>query len=400
MLYVHSYEVIFLNSPLVRKFVKDYQNTDAPAVRAACGKLSGAVGIACNLLLSLGKLAVGLLSGSISVSADALNNLSDAASSVITLIGFRIAEKPADKDHPFGHARMEYLAGMIVSLLVLVIGFELAESSVMKMVHPEPTVFSWITVGVLFASILVKLWMMSFNGRLGAHIRSSALRATAVDCRNDAITTGAVLLCQLIGRYTGFDPDAYAGFVVALFILWSGYELARSTIDPLLGSAPDPALRRAIGEKILSYNEVLGVHDLILHDYGPGRRFASAHVEIDRNLDVLEAHNIIDGIERDFDRDMHLQLVIHYDPVVTDDAALTEKREAVEALVRDLDPRLSIHDFRMVEGPRHTNVIFDLVVPFELEKEREQLKEKITAQIRERWKDHYAVICVDSSAFN
>ena len=392
--------MIRLNSPLLRTFVKDYQNTDSPAVRSACGKLSGAVGIVCNSLLALGKLTAGLLSGSISVSADAVNNLSDAASSIITLIGFRIAEKPADADHPFGHARMEYLSGMIVSLLVLVIGYELAKSSIGKMLHPQPTVFSWLTVGILFVSILVKLWMMRFNLRLGGHIASSALRATAMDSRNDAITTGAVLVCLLIGRYTGFDPDAYVGFLVALFILYSGYDLAKSTIDPLLGSAPDPALRKAIGEKILSYDEVLGVHDLILHDYGPGRRFASAHVEIDRNLDVLEAHNIIDGIERDFDRDMRLQLVIHYDPVVTDDAALTEKREAVTQLVRELDPRLSIHDFRMVEGPRHTNVIFDLVVPFELEKEREQLKEKLTAQIRERWKDHYAVICVDSSAFN
>ena len=392
--------MIVLNSPLVRAFVKDSQNTDSPAVRSACGKLSGAVGIVCNSLLALGKLTAGLLSGSISVSADAVNNLSDAASSIITLIGFRIAEKPADADHPFGHARMEYLSGMIVSLLVLVIGYELAKSSIGKMLHPQPTVFSWLTVGILFVSILVKLWMMRFNLRLGGHIASSALRATAMDSRNDAITTGAVLVCLLIGKYTGFDPDAYVGFLVALFILYSGYDLAKSTIDPLLGSAPDPALRKAIGEKILSYDEVLGVHDLILHDYGPGRRFASAHVEIDRNLDVLEAHNIIDGIERDFDRDMRLQLVIHYDPVVTDDAALTEKREAVTQLVRDLDPRLSIHDFRMVEGPRHTNVIFDLVVPFELEKEREQLKEKLTAQIRERWKDHYAVICVDSSAFN
>ena len=303
--------MILLNSPLVRTFVKDWQNPESPAVRTACGKLSGGVGIVCNLLLACGKLAVGLISGSISVSADALNNLPDAASSVITLVGFRIAEKPADADHPFGHARMEYLAGMIVSLLVLVIGFELAKSSIGKMLHPEPTVFSWVTVGVLFASILVKLWMMRFNRRLGAHIQSSALAATSMDSRNDAITTSAVLICLLIGKYTGFDPDAYVGFLVALFILYSGYDLAKSTIDPLLGSAPDPALVKAIGEKILSYGEVLGVHDLILHDYGPGRRFASAHVEIDRNLDVLEAHNIIDGIERDFDRDMHLQLVIH-----------------------------------------------------------------------------------------
>lgn len=392
--------MIVLKSPLVRLFVKNFEDTSSPAVRTACGKLSGTVGIVCNLLLALGKLTVGLISRSISVSADALNNLSDAASSVITLIGFRIAEKPADRDHPFGHARMEYLASMFISLLILVIGFELAKSSVEKMLRPAPTEFSWVTVGVLLASVCVKLWMMRFNRRLGNEISSPALLATAVDSRNDVLATSAVLASLLVGRFAGFDPDAYVGFAVALFILYSGFDLARSSIDPLLGSAPDPELSKAIAEKILSYEDVLGVHDLIVHDYGPGRRFASAHVEMDRNLDVLTAHNIIDGIERDFDSELQLQLVIHYDPIVTDDAVLTEKRQAVSELVRALDPRLSIHDFRMVEGPRHTNVIFDLVIPFDLEQDRESLKEQISQQIRNRWKDHYAVICVDSSAFN
>jgi len=364
---------------LVKRFIKNHENTGDPAVRGAYGRLAGITGIVCNLLLCAGKLTAGVLSGSVSVTADAVNNLTDASSSVVTMIGFRMAEKPADEDHPYGHARVEYITALAVAAIILLIGYELAKSSVRKILHPAPTEFSWITAVILLASIAVKLWLSVFNRRLGKTISSGALLATAADSRNDVIATSAVLLSCIIAALTDFDPDGYVGLLVALFILYSGFCVAKDTIDPLLGAAPDPDFIRRIAETLKTQEGVLGIHDLMVHDYGPGRRFASVHVEMDRNLDPLMSHNLIDRMERQFAEEMNLQLVIHYDPVVTDDEEAAAARKLVETVVGGIDGRLSIHDFRMVAGPLHTNVIFDLVVPFEMEKDAKVLIAAISA---------------------
>ncbi len=368
--------------------------------RASYGKLSGIVGIVVNLLLSAAKFTIGTLSGSISITADAMNNLTDASSSIVTMIGFRLAEKPADEDHPYGHARAEYISGLAVAALILLIGWELARSSVEKILHPQPVEFSFLMAAVLLLSMVVKLWLCLFNRHLGKKIGSSALLATAADSRNDVVATGAVLVSCLVGMVTDFNPDGYMGLAVAMFILYSGICTAKETMDPLLGQAPDPELVDHIRRQLLDYDHVLGIHDLMVHDYGPGRRFASVHVEMDRNLDPLFSHNIIDAIERDFAGRDNIQLVVHYDPMVTDSEELNEAKADVEAIVASLDSRLSIHDFRLVAGPVHTNVIFDMVVPFDLEKNAEGLKKEIVQAIRLQHPDYYAVIHVDNASFN
>ncbi len=385
---------------LLKRFVKNHKKTGDPTVRSAYGRLAGITGIVCNLLLCAGKLAAGLLSGSVSITADAVNNLTDASSSVVTMIGFRMAEKPADEDHPYGHARVEYITALAVAAIILLIGYELAKSSVRKILSPAPVEFSWIVAAILAASIAVKLWLCFFNRSLGKAISSTALLATSTDSRNDVIATSAVLASCLVGKFTGFDPDGYVGLLVALFILYSGFCVAKDTIDPLLGAAPDPDFIRTIAETLKAQEGVLGIHDLMVHDYGPGRRFASVHVEMDRNLDPLMSHNLIDRIERQFAEEMNLQLVIHYDPVVTDDEEAATAKKLVEAVVGGIDARLSIHDFRMVAGPLHTNVIFDLVVPFELEKNAKVLISAISAALQAVDPDYHAVISIDSDAFN
>lgn len=379
---------------LLRLFAPDESN------RSAYGNLSGTVGIVCNLLLCAAKLFAGIFSGSVSITADAVNNLSDAASSIVTTIGFRLASKPADKDHPFGHARAEHITALAVAAIILLIGWELAKSSFQKILHPEAVEFSWLTAAILIVSMGVKLWLTAFNTHLGKKICSNALLATATDSRNDVIATGAVLISCVVGTMTKFNPDGYVGLAVALFILYSGFGIAKDTIDPLLGAATDPELVQNIRKKLLSYEHILGVHDLMVHDYGPGRRFASVHVEMDRELDPLFSHNIIDAIENDFAEKENMHLVIHYDPMVTDDETVNEAKKLIEAIVRHLNDRLSIHDFRLVEGPMHTNVIFDLVVPFELEPQAEELKNGIVRLLRESHPDYNAVIHIDSDCFN
>ena len=385
---------------LTKLFIKNRDDIQSPAARAAYGKMAGITGIVCNILLFIGKLVVGLLSGSISVTADAVNNLTDASSSVVTLVGFRLAEKPADEDHPYGHARIEYIAGLVITALILVIGFELAKSSVTKILNPEQTVFSWITVAVLAASILVKLWMAAFKRKLGKKISSETLLAAAADSRNDVISTLAVLVSCIVSYFAHIELDGFIGLAVALFILYSGVGIAKDTIDPLLGKAPDPELVRHISEKICGYENVLGIHDLIVHDYGPGRRFASVHVELDRNLDVLVGHDLLDNIERDFAAQEHLQLVIHYDPIVTDDEELNEAKEQVLKILADISDELSMHDFRMVPGKSHTNVLFDLVLPFSMEEKAAEIKKTVSAEIRKRHPNYFAVIQIDYAAFN
>lgn len=359
---------------LLSRFVKGYPEVNDPQVRARCGNLAGLVGICCNLLLSAGKFLAGLLTGSVAISADAVNNLSDASSSIITLLGFRLAARPADDEHPYGHGRTEYLSGLAVSVMILLIGAELAKTSIQKILSPEPITTGMVSILILAASILVKFWMAAFNRHVGRLIRSATLEATAADSRNDVISTGAVLIATLLQMQFGWNLDGYMGLAVAAFILWSGWGLVKDSIAPLLGQTPDPELVRHIADVTLSYPGVLGIHDMIVHDYGPGRQFASLHAEMAASADVLESHDTIDRIEKYFLEQEGLHVVIHYDPIVTDDSETGEAREFFAAEAKKLDPRLSIHDLRMVPGTTHTNVIFDLVLPRELDSRASELK--------------------------
>ena len=385
---------------LIRRFIRHPNDPQDPATRTAYGNLASGVGMACNLLLCLGKLLAGTLFGSIAIMADALNNLSDASSNVVSLIGFRLAAKAPDAEHPYGHARYEYLAGLVVSVTILGIGFSLLKESVVKVFHPTPVAFGWLSVGVLAASILVKLWMSGFNRTIGRTIGSETLMATAADSRNDVISTGAVLLACIVGQLTGLKIDGYVGLLVALFILWSGVGIAKDTIDPLIGAKPDESLVHAIACLMTSHPSILGIHDLMVHDYGPGRRFASVHAELDHRIDPLVAHEILDEIERQAKRDLHVDLVIHYDPIVTDDPEVTAVHTRVTQILRGIDPRLSIHDFRMVSGPHHANVIFDMVIPAEYEDKTAQLRREIEAQLQDGKKVYHLVITFDTAAFN
>ena len=315
--------------------IPNHEDVKNERVRSAYGKAASLVGIGCNVLLFAGKLVAGLLSSSVAIMADAVNNLSDASSSLISLLGFKLADRPADAEHPYGHGRFEYLSGMTVAVMIVAIGVELLRSSVGKIFAPEPIVFSWVSVGVLAASIVVKCWMAAFNANMGRRIGSTTLEATASDSRNDVITTSAVLLCTMIARLTGLDLDGYVGAAVAVFILVSGVSLIKETLNPLLGNAPSPELVGRIREKLMSYPGVLGVHDLMIHDYGPGRQFASVHVEMSARRDPIESHEVIDGIERDFLKDERLHLVVHYDPVATDDPRVPALRDALRHLHED-----------------------------------------------------------------
>ena len=383
---------------LLRLFAKENQS---PKGRTAVGRLSGAVGIVCNVLLFLAKLVVGLISGSVSITADAMNNLTDATGSVVTLLGFRLAEKPADEDHPYGHARYEYLSGLAVAALILVIGFELAKSSVEKIISPTPVAFSWALVLVLVLSIGVKLWLSLFNTKLGRLIDSSALQATACDSRNDCIATGAVLLAAVIEKLSGWQVDGWFGLGVAGFILYSGVNLAKETISPLLGESGNPQLFRDIVSTVCDEPLVLGYHDLMVHDYGPGQRFASMHVEMDRNKDPMLCHDIIDNLERKCLQDHGVHLVIHYDPVVTGDAELEQTKAWVQSLLRDVDSRITIHDFRMVSGTEHTNLIFDMVLPYDLMAKRKVIRKQLTEMLNAKGDTtYYTVITFDAAAFN
>lgn len=349
---------------LIRLFIREAGGPTQPAVRTAYGRLAGMVGIVCNLLLFAGKFAVGLAFGSIAITADAVNNLSDASGNVVSLVGFKLSAKPADEKHPYGYARYEYLAGLSVSVMILVIGLSLLKESALKVLRPQLVETGPLVVAVLLVSIAVKLWMSLFNKTVGEIIDSETLRATAADSRNDVISTAAVLISALLCRATGYAViDGLAGLAVAAFILWSGVGLVQDTLSPLLGECPDPQLVRHIEQKALSYPGVLGMHDLMVHDYGPGCRFASLHVEFAAETDVLAAHDLIDNIERDFLRDDQLQVTIHYDPIVTADHAVADLRGYLAETLHVIDPALSLHDLRIVPGDTHTNVLFDLVLP-------------------------------------
>lgn len=382
---------------ILRRLIPRAAQTQEPAVRTAYGTLAGGAGVACNLLLFAGKLAAGLLTGSVSITADAVNNLSDASSSIVSLLGFRMARRPADEEHPFGHGRYEYLAGLVVSITILLIGFELLRSSVGRIRSPAPPDFSWLAVGILAGSMAVKLWMMWFNRRIGRLIDSETLLAASADSRNDVITSAAVLAAALIARFTGLDLDGWMGLLVALFILWSGVGLIRDTLDPLLGEAPDPKLVADIHRRIMAYPGVLGTHDLMVHDYGPGRQFASVHVEVSAEEDVMASHDLIDNIERDLQAALGIHLVIHMDPISTTSPLVNDLRRWIAAHIREIDPRLSIHDLRVVTGPTHTNVIFDCLAPRELAMSDAQLRAAISALVQRSHPECVCVITVDRS---
>ena len=386
---------------LLRLFVKDHENTESTAVRTAMGTLSGAVGILCNLLLAALKLLAGAMSGSLAITVDALNNLSDATGSIVTLIGFRLAGKPADEHHPYGHARLEYLSGLAVAVLILFIGAETARSSVLKILNPTQVVFSWLTVGILLASIGIKLWMSVFNTGLGRSIRSSALLAAAADSRNDCVATAAVLLSSLVGQLTDQPVDGMMGLAVAVFILHSGWNMAKETVSPLLGESTDPELRQKIVDYIERQPKVLGFHDLMVHDYGAGQRFASIHVEMDKNEDPLLCHELIDDMERECLCSHNIHLVIHYDPVVTDDPELNRMRTLVAAILQMKNPQLSIHDFRMVPGAGHTNLIFDVALPAALRGQEEQIQTSLEKALNGMGQGvYYTVITFDNADCN
>ena len=386
---------------VLKLFVKDFADPKKPKVRANVGKLSGFVGIVCNLLLFAGKLLIGTLSGSVSITADAMNNLSDATSSIVTLIGFRLAEKPADEDHPYGHARYEYLSGLAVAALILIIGFELGKTSVEKLLSPTPVEFSPWVAGVLLGSILVKLWLSRFNTRLGNMIDSQTLLATAADSRNDCIATGAVLIAAILETACNWRVDGIFGLAVAAFILYSGVNLAKDTISPLLGESASPELRDLIISVVTNQPKVLGYHDLMVHDYGPGQRFASMHVEMSQSEDPLECHELIDDLERQCLREHNVHLVLHYDPVITGDPELERLRSLILELLQARDPGISIHDFRMVRGKGHTNLIFDIALPARLMQERKQIKKDLDAALAQTLDGtYYTVVTFDIAAFN
>ena len=382
---------------LARWFIPHRDNTADGAVRRAYGTLCGAVGIGLNVLLFIGKFFAGQLSGSIAVTADAFNNLSDAGSSAVTLLGFRLAGKKPDPDHPFGHGRIEYISGLIVAGLILLMGVELAKSSFDKILYPEEVTFSALALVILAVSVAVKLYMWHYNRRIGGKIRSAAMEATASDSLSDAAATSAVLLAMLIGRWTGLAVDGYVGLVVALFILFSAYKAAKETLSPLLGQAPDPELVQHIRDIVEEHDTVVGIHDLVVHDYGPGRQMVSLHAEVPASGDILQLHDVIDNIERELHEKLHVQAVIHMDPIVTDDETVDALRRQVAELVRQVEPRMTVHDLRVIRGTTHTNLVFDAVLPLDAAITPAEAGRRIREKVAELDGDYYAVVTVEHS---
>lgn len=352
---------------LARFFIKNYEQTESPSVRQSYGVLCGSVGIGFNILLFIGKFLAGLISNSIAITADAFNNLSDAGSSLITLIGFKMAGQKPDTEHPFGHGRIEYLTGLLVSLLILLMGVELIKSSVSKILHPEATECTPMVAGILIVSILVKLYMYLYNRSTGRKIDSAAMMATAADSLSDMLSTSVVLIATLIGKFTGLQIDGWCGLLVGIFILYAGFSAAKDTISPLLGQPPQKEFVEKIESIVQSYPQVLGIHDLIVHDYGPGRVMISLHAEVPASGDMLHLHDTIDNIERQLHRELHCDAVIHMDPVMNDDEETQELKKQVTCCLHELDKSLNLHDFRIVKGPTHTNIIFDILVPFKFQ---------------------------------
>lgn len=362
---------------LFRKFIRNYEDVKNPEVRDQYGKVAGVVGILSNTLLCVMKIAAGLLSGSIAIVADAVNNLADASSSLITLIGFKLAAMPEDKEHPYGHARIEYLAGLLVSVIIIVVGLELGKSSVDKILHPTPTEFSLTVVIVLLLAIGMKIWQAMFNVTAGKKIHSMTLIATGTDSRNDVIATTAVLISLLIGHFCNLQVDGYMGLLVAAFILWSGISLVRETVSPLLGEAPDPTLVKEIEEIAMQHDGVLDIHDLAVHNYGPGKVFASLHAEVDAAVDVMVSHDMIDNIEHEVAKKLHISCTVHMDPVNVSDPNREPLKQILSDAIAKMDGVSNFHDLRLVPGPTHTNVVFDVAIAPDCRLSGEEIHKKL-----------------------
>ncbi len=386
--------MIKLLSKLLIKNSDDYSD---PTVRRRYGILCGSVGVALNLLLSLGKFIAGLSVNSIAIIADAANNLSDAGSSVITMAGFKLAGQKPDPAHPFGHGRIEYISGLIVSMAILLMGFELLKTSVEKIFSPEETVFSIAAVVILCASIAVKLYIFFYNKKIAARINSSAMAATATDSISDCLATAATLLSIILSAATGINLDGYCGVIVALFILFAGFKAAKDTVNPLLGQKPDPEFVKQIEETVLSHEEVVGIHDLVVHDYGPGRIMISLHAEVSDKENILKIHDVIDNIEKELQKKLECHAVIHMDPISTDDENTLKLKKEINEIVKKENPEFSIHDFRVVAGDTHTNIIFDLLIPYGIRDDEETIKKKIDEKVKKLNKNYFTVIEIDKN---
>lgn len=389
-----------MNEFLCKTFVKDHQHTENPEVRERYGKFAGIVGMVSNVILCAAKILIGIISGSIAIIADGINNLADASSSLITLIGFKLASMPEDKEHPYGHARYEYITGMIVSILIVLVGVELGQSSIDKILHPQPLEFSWTVVLVLVLAIAIKIWQAMFNINIGKKINSLTLAATGADSRNDVISTTVVLISILIGHFSGLQIDGYMGCLVALFIIWSGISLVRETMSPLLGEAPDPELVETIRQKAMEPAGVLGIHDLVVHNYGPGKIFASIHIEVDADGDLMESHDMVDGIEKALSEELHIMLTCHLDPIKLNDPLVNKMSQLAVETAKEIDGVSNVHDLRVVPGPTRTNVIFDVVIDPGCKWSEDELLEKFTSKIKAESETYCVVINFDRSYVN
>ena len=380
---------------LAKIFIKDSQNTADSKVRVAYGYLCGAVGIALNLLLFAGKIIAGTISGSVAVTADAFNNLSDAGSSIISLIGFRLASQKPDPHHPFGHGRFEYIASLIISIIIVLMGFELGKSSFEKIVAPQAVEYSAVTFAVLGVSVLVKLYMFFYNNSVGKKIDSATMRATAMDSISDAVSTGAVLISAVIAMFTNLALDGWMGLVVAAFIMVTGFKSAKETIDSLLGTPPSPEFVKQIEDMALQYDDIIGVHDMIVHNYGPGRTFVSLHAEVPSDGDIVAIHDTVDNAEREIAKELGCLVTIHMDPVDVHDEHTAQLREKVSEIIKQINPDITFHDFRVVSGPTHTNLIFDIVSPMDCGLSDQELADTIADKIHQCNESYFAVINVD-----
>lgn len=382
---------------LAKIFIKDCGQTEKPQVRRAYGMLSGITGILLNILLFAGKYFAGRISGSVAVMADAFNNLSDAGSSLITFLGFCFAGRAADREHPFGHGRIEYISGLGVSVMILLMGIELIKSSAGKIIHPQPVELSSLTAGILIASVCVKLYMFAYNRAYGKRIDSAAMSATAADSLSDAAATLVVLLSMTLQHFLNINIDGWCGILVAAFILYAGYNAAKDTLSPLLGKAPDHELVERIEQIVLAHDEIIGIHDLVVHDYGPGRLMISLHGEVPGTGDIYCLHDAIDSIERELEERLGCQAVIHMDPIAVDDPQVALLQQEVSTLLETIDQQLSLHDFRIVTGPTHTNLIFDVVVPHGIAMTDDELKKTICEKVSDKSPNHFCVIKIDHS---
>ena len=389
-----------MNDFLFKKFIKDYENVKDSDVRDSYGKLAGTVGIVSNSLLCIMKILIGWISGSIAIIADGINNLADASSSIITLVGFKLAALPEDEEHPYGHARIEYLAGMAVSVMIILVGVELGKSSIDKILEPSPLEFSWVLVAVLILAIVIKVWQARINISTGKKINSLALMATGADSRNDVISTCVVLLGVLIGHFAEIQIDGYLGLLVAVFIIWSGICLVKETVSPLLGEAPDHELVEQIAQIAKSHEGILDIHDLAVHNYGPGKIFASIHLEVDASVDVMESHDLVDNVEHEIANKLNINITAHMDPVDLSTPYRAEIMEIIKNAIKPIDGVVSMHDLRLVTGPTHTNVIFDIVIAPGCKSSEDEIKKVIDDAIHKKYPNFFTAIDFDKSYIN